>query len=144
MVHDRKLPRAHYVTLDGCQIRLWRAGQGPQLVVLPGLILGAGVVAARLSACLPAWTVSVLELPGLGGSASAGSATLDAVADHLATGRLWSLRLTGLDAGSPTDRGEAPEHLSRLGTCREGSVRLRPADGWPLRRPARAIRRRSA
>ncbi len=77
-------PFPHYVTLDGRQIRIWRSGSGPNLVVLPGLSLGASVIAARVSARAPNWTVTVLELPGLGGSVSAAAKTLDEVADHLA------------------------------------------------------------
>jgi pimeloyl-ACP methyl ester carboxylesterase len=76
--------RPHYITLDDCQIRVWRRGEGPDLVVLPGLALGASVVAARLGNALAGWTVSVLELPGLGGSISAASETLDATAERLA------------------------------------------------------------
>ena len=74
----------HYITLDDCQIRVWRRGEGPDLVVLPGLALGASVVAARLGDALAGWTVSVLELPGLGGSISAAAETLDATAERLA------------------------------------------------------------
>ena len=51
---------------------------------MPGLALGASVVAARLGNALAGWTVSVLELPGLGGSISAASETLDATAERLA------------------------------------------------------------
>jgi len=135
MMQDRKLPRAHYVTLDGCQIRLWRAGQGPQLVVLPGLILGARVIAARLSACLPAWTVSVLELPGLGGSASAGGATLDAAADHLATAcdllQIEACALVALDLAAPL-----ADRLSRklsVGPAADLRVGLDRAIAWKRR-----------
>jgi len=78
----RALP--HYITLEDCQIRVWRRGSGPGLIVLPGLALGASVVAERIGEALPGRTVTVLELPGLGGSISAAADTLDAAAERLA------------------------------------------------------------
>ena len=54
----------HYVTIDDCQMRIWRAGAGPGLAVLPGLAVGAAVTAARLAALCPGWSVTAIELPG--------------------------------------------------------------------------------
>jgi pimeloyl-ACP methyl ester carboxylesterase len=61
---------AHYVTLPGGQIRLWRAGSGPDLVVVAGLTLAASVVARLLAEGCPGWRITVLEMPGIGGSSS--------------------------------------------------------------------------
>jgi pimeloyl-ACP methyl ester carboxylesterase len=54
----------HYVTIDGGQMRVWRAGMGPALVVLPGLAVGAAVAAARIAALCKGWTITAIELPG--------------------------------------------------------------------------------
>jgi pimeloyl-ACP methyl ester carboxylesterase len=54
----------HYVTIDGCQLRIWRAGAGPGLAVLPGLAVGAAVTASRLAALCQGWSVTAIELPG--------------------------------------------------------------------------------
>ena len=54
----------HYVTIDDCQMRVWRAGAGPALAVLPGLAVGAAVTAARLAALCPGWSITTIELPG--------------------------------------------------------------------------------
>ncbi|MCZ7620813.1 MAG: alpha/beta hydrolase [Xanthobacteraceae bacterium] len=54
----------HYVTADGGQTRVWRAGAGPALVVLPGLAVGAVVAAPRLAAICRGWSVTAIELPG--------------------------------------------------------------------------------
>lgn len=54
----------HYVTIDDCQMRIWRAGTGPSLVVLPGLAVGAAVTASRLAALCQGWSITVVELPG--------------------------------------------------------------------------------
>jgi pimeloyl-ACP methyl ester carboxylesterase len=53
----------HYVTIDDCQIRIWRAGAGPSLVVLPGLAVGAAVTASRLAAICQGWSITAIELP---------------------------------------------------------------------------------
>ena len=53
----------HYVTCDDRQVRVWRAGSGASLVVLPGLALGAAVTASRLAALCPGWAITAIELP---------------------------------------------------------------------------------
>ncbi|XKH37951.1 alpha/beta fold hydrolase [Azospirillum doebereinerae] len=65
------MPKPHYVTTEAGQLCLWRGGSGPDLLVLPGLITAASVCAETLAARLPGWTVTVIELPGIGGSAHA-------------------------------------------------------------------------
>jgi pimeloyl-ACP methyl ester carboxylesterase len=54
----------NYVTIGDRQMRVWRAGTGPGLVVLPGLAVGAAVAAARLASICQGWSVTVVELPG--------------------------------------------------------------------------------
>ena len=54
----------HYVTIDDCQMRIWRSGAGPSLAVLPGLAVGAAVTASRLAALCQGWSITAIELPG--------------------------------------------------------------------------------
>jgi pimeloyl-ACP methyl ester carboxylesterase len=54
----------HYVTIADGQMRIWRAGTGPSLVVLPGLAVGAAVTASRIAALCPGWSITAIELPG--------------------------------------------------------------------------------
>jgi pimeloyl-ACP methyl ester carboxylesterase len=62
--------KPHYVTTTLGQLRIWRAGQGRVVVVLPGLIRAASVVAADLAQRAPGFVFAVIELPGIGGSAA--------------------------------------------------------------------------
>jgi pimeloyl-ACP methyl ester carboxylesterase len=73
----------HYITLPEGQIRLWQAGTGSDLIVVAGLTLGANVVALKLGALLNGWRVTVLELPGIGGSSGLPAQSTDAIADAL-------------------------------------------------------------
>jgi pimeloyl-ACP methyl ester carboxylesterase len=73
----------HFVTAPGGQLRLWAAGAGAPVVVLPGLVQAASVLADRLAAAAPGLGWQVLELPGIGGSANAAGADLDVVARTL-------------------------------------------------------------
>ena len=77
----------HYVTIDDRQMRVWRAGAGPSLVVLPGLAVGAAVTAARLAAICPGWSITAIELPGTAAGRSAcradGSPTIATTAEAL-------------------------------------------------------------
>lgn len=72
--------RPHYLTLDGGQIRLWRRGEGADLVVVGGLTLAAEALANRLAALNPGWRVTAIELPGIGGSTPLAPVTVEAVA----------------------------------------------------------------
>lgn len=72
--------RPRFVTSGGHQLRLWNAGDGAPVVVLPGLVRAASVVAARLAGLAPDLSFSVFELPGTGGSADAPFASIDDVA----------------------------------------------------------------
>lgn len=58
----------HYLTFDSGQIRLWRRGRGPDLVVVGGLTLAAEALANRLAEANAGWRVTAIELPGIGGS----------------------------------------------------------------------------
>lgn len=60
----------HYLTTAQGQMRVWRSGSGPVLLVLPGLIAAASVRADTVSRALPSRSVVALDLPGTGGSAA--------------------------------------------------------------------------
>jgi len=79
----------HYITTTAGQIRLWQAGSGGDLVVLPGLISSAEEIATRLSTLCSGWRVIVPELPGIGGSANIGPSTPDEMATTLAEALSW-------------------------------------------------------
>lgn len=61
---------ADYVATGVGHLRVYRAGDAvaPDLVVLPGLVMSAAVAAVQLHAALPRWRLTVIELPGIGGS----------------------------------------------------------------------------
>jgi pimeloyl-ACP methyl ester carboxylesterase len=62
--------RPHFVTIPDGQLRLWCAGRGTAVVVLPGLIRAARTVCEALAATLEGRAVCVFELPGLGASSA--------------------------------------------------------------------------
>lgn len=72
--------RPRFVGAGSHQLRLWTAGQGAPVVVLPGLVQAAGVVAARLASVAPDLSFSAIELPGTGAAAEVPFASLDDVA----------------------------------------------------------------
>lgn len=130
----RALP--HYLTLEDCQIRIWRRGDGPDLIVLPGLALGAAATAARVGGALPGRTVTVLELPGLGGSISAAADTLDVAAERLAAAcrqlHLQTYALAAFDLAAPlADRLASKLEHSPITDIRLGLNRAR---AWKTRR----------
>jgi hypothetical protein len=47
---------------------VWSGGDGPSLVVLPGLVMSAKVTALQMETQFPGWHMTVVELPGIGGS----------------------------------------------------------------------------
>ena len=77
-------PQPHYLTTPKGQMRYWRIGSGPALLVLPGLVLAASIRAGQVAAACPGWTVICPELPGIGGSVGMGAAGTDAVVACLA------------------------------------------------------------
>lgn len=80
--------RPFYVTGCDGQIRLWQCGEGADLAVLSGLTRAAETIAVALAAACPGRRVTVLELPGVGGSsdhaASEPAALAGAVREALA------------------------------------------------------------
>lgn len=84
----RDMTRAapHYVTIDEGQVegqvKVWRAGAGPSLVVLPGLAIGASVAATRLARLCPDWSITAIELPI--GAGPIGSLSIDHMAGQVA------------------------------------------------------------
>lgn len=81
--------RPHYLTTPRGQIRTWQAGRGPNLVALAGLTRAASVTARMLAELCPDWRITVVELPGIGGSARVASAALEDVADAAASALDW-------------------------------------------------------
>jgi pimeloyl-ACP methyl ester carboxylesterase len=72
---------AHYVTLPEGQVRIWRTGRGPDLVVLAGLTRAASTTAEIVAGACPGWRVTAIELPGIGGSSEHGAGTLEELTD---------------------------------------------------------------
>ncbi len=64
------LVQPYFLATPSGPLRLWRGGTGPHLVVLPGLLRSAAVVARTLAEACPDWSLTVIELPGIGGSAA--------------------------------------------------------------------------
>lgn len=75
------MSRPHYVTTSQGQVRLFRGGSGPALVVLAGLTRAASAVANEMEALFPERGVVVVEAPGVGGSARV---TADSTAERAA------------------------------------------------------------
>ena len=73
-------PVPHYVTLAGGQVRIWQAGSGSDLVALAGPTLSAAATAARLASACPGWRITMIELPGIGGSARHAASTVAEIA----------------------------------------------------------------
>ncbi|MEN9774950.1 MAG: hypothetical protein RL322_2020 [Pseudomonadota bacterium] len=76
--------RPSFVTVSAGQLRLWCAGHGAPVIVLPGLIRAAQVACESLTALLPGRTLCAIELPGIGASSSPAICTLDSIAQMLA------------------------------------------------------------
>ncbi len=86
--------KPHFVTGPNGQLRIWSAGQGTPVVVLPGLVQAASVVAQRLAASAPTHAFHVIELPGVGGSADIPCESLAQIAGALR----GVIALSGLDS----------------------------------------------
>lgn len=105
------IAKPHYVTIDGSQTRVWRAGSGPGLVALPGLAMAASVVARRMAALCPDWSVTVLELPGIGGSQPPAASPYEQAVRIAATVKALGLTgavLVALDLSVPLASAIAP------------------------------------
>ncbi|CAO3440728.1 alpha/beta fold hydrolase [Azospirillum endophyticum] len=98
----------HYVTLAAGQMRVWRSGSGPDLLVLPGLIEAASVRADRLARALPGWTITAFDLPGTGGSVTSWAQDIAGLARLIAdaAGRLGltGCPLLAFDLAAPLAR----------------------------------------
>ena len=70
-----------YVSTSAGQLRVWSAGAGPSLVVLPGLVMSAEVTARQMAKQFKGWHLTVVELPGIGGSAKIPLHNVQAVAE---------------------------------------------------------------
>ena len=123
-------PTPHYVTTSAGQIRLWQAGEGENLVVLPGLINAAEAIAGRVARACPGWRVTVPELPGIGGSSGIDPADAETCAGALAEALGWMTRpvraIAGLDLSAPLAAmlGERLQATSVIGVATD------LAQGW--------------
>ena len=123
-------PTPHYVTTSAGQIRLWQAGEGKSLVVLPGLINAAEAIADRAAVACPGWRVIVPELPGIGGSSGIDPADAQACVGALAEALGWMTRpvaaIAGIDLSAPLAAmlGERLQALSVIGVSTD------LAEGW--------------
>lgn len=128
----------HYVTTAGGQLRIWSAGEDAPVVVLPGLVRAASVVAAQLAAAAPDLAFRVIELPGIGGSAEVASDSLAQIAQAV-RGAIEVLRLYGapvlaFDLAAPIAvQLDGPRALVNLAAARAWARR-------PLRAPDLAPR----
>lgn len=122
-------PRAAMVTTGFGQMRLFRAGRGPAVAVLPDLAEAAVVVAARLAAAIPSVAWTVLELPGIGGSAEIEPAThagvIAAVAAALEAAGLAEAPILAEGFGTAFVPGEGP--AARVVATGGGRARARAA-----------------
>lgn len=119
----------HYVTISNAQVRVWRAGSGPGLLVLPGLAAGAGVVVARLAKLCPGWSVTSIELPVPPRSLDDTARTIATAADAL--GLAGSL-LVALDmAAALADRVARQVNPSGVVRVAEAAARA-----WSRRMPS--------
>lgn len=95
----------HFVTAGEGQLRLWCAGEGAPVLVLPGLVRAASVVAAQLADAAPGLAFRVLELPGIGGSAEVPVKSLPqiagAVRDAIAVLGLQGAPVLAYDLAAP-------------------------------------------
>ncbi|MFP1631266.1 alpha/beta hydrolase [Zhengella sp. ZM62] len=123
-------PTPHYVTTSAGQIRLWQAGEGENLVVLPGLINAAEGIAGRIARTCPGWRVTVPELPGIGGSSGIDPADAQGCVGALAEALGWMTRpvaaVAGLDLSAPLAAmlGERLQAVSVIGVATD------LAQGW--------------
>lgn len=72
------MARSHYVTTSRGQLGIVRAGEGPPVVLLPGLTEAASFIADRYASAHPGRSWVAMELPGIGGSAGV---TFDRIED---------------------------------------------------------------
>jgi pimeloyl-ACP methyl ester carboxylesterase len=126
----------HYVTIDDGQVRIWRAGTGPSLVVLPGLAVGAAVTASRLAALCQGWSITAIELPGAMPKNDAPS--LEPMSRHIvATLKVLGLErsvLAAIDMAAPL-AALVTRHIAPPATILVGEGR---AQAWTRRAPSLA------
>ena len=123
----------HYATFDDGQMRIWRAGAGPSLVVLPGLAMGAAVTVSRLAARCEGWSITAIELPGA--LLSGDTLSLESMAERIAAAlKLLGLEgsvLVAVDMAVPLAAAVA-RHTAPIATILVGAGRAR---AWARRTP---------
>ncbi|MBO9512655.1 MAG: alpha/beta hydrolase [Variovorax sp.] len=125
------LARPHFVTVGTQQSRLWQAGAGAPVVVLPGLVQAASEIAGRLARLAPELGCFVFELPGTGGSAEVAFDSLDEVAAALQA----AIEAAGL-RDAPVLAFDLATPIARLLQGRRVFVDVAPAQGWAARMPS--------
>ncbi len=118
----------HFVTVAGGQLRLWSAGDGAPVVVLPGLARAASVVARELAAIAPDLAFRVFELPGIGGSADVPCASMAQVVAAVRA----AIEVLGLGGAPILAFDLATPIATQLGTTRV-LVTLEQARAWARR-----------
>lgn len=118
----------HFVTVPGGQVRLWSAGEGPPIVVLPGLVQAARVAAQKLAAAAPGFAFRAFELPGIGGSSELACESLAEAADALRAAvdacGMRGAPLLAFDLAAPiASRLEGPRALVNLAQARAWAAR---------------------
>jgi pimeloyl-ACP methyl ester carboxylesterase len=108
-----------YVATRAGPLRLWRAGSGPHLVVLPGLLRSAAVVARTLAQNFPGWALTVIELPGIGGSSRIGPESPEQLAsvidEALSALCVDAAALVAYDLSAPIAMALAARQAARFG-----------------------------
>lgn len=123
--------RPRFVASGGHQLRLWTAGHGAPVVVLPGLVQAASVVAARLAGLAPDLSFWVFELPGTGGSADIPFASVDDIAASVQ----GAIEAAGLK-GAPVLAFDLAAPLAQRLAGPRAWVGAEAARGWSARRPS--------
>lgn len=122
--------RPRFVSSGAHQLRLWSAGDGAPVILLPGLRQAAGVVAARLAGLAPDVSFVAFELPGTGGSANVPFASIE----HIASSVQSAIDAVGLK-GAPVLAFDLAAPIARRLAGPHVLVDVEQARGWAVRMP---------
>jgi pimeloyl-ACP methyl ester carboxylesterase len=122
LVENSVQPR--YLSTPAGQIRIWFAGAGPSLVVLPGLVMSAEVTAHQIAQQFPGWHLTVVELPGIGGSAKISAHNVQEVAEAIFS----ALSLLGITKSVLLSFDLATSIAMALSRCKSADMELLQID----------------